>query len=125
MSRVLVAVALGLLALVPVARAHVKRSASRWSFDGLGLPTPAFNGIGRSGTGVLKGRRQGSGHPEGGASAPIIMQWDETFDVGVDTDTPGRRPGLPGAVLVHRQAREADAQDRSAEAASLEARRRA
>ena len=70
MSRVLVAVALGLLALVPAARAHVKRSASRWSFDGLGLPTLAFNGIGRSGTGVLKGRRHGSGHPEGGASAP-------------------------------------------------------
>jgi arylsulfatase A-like enzyme len=62
-----------------------------FKYDGLGAGTLAFNnvsGIGRGGTGVLKvdGRevaRQSMDH-----SMPLIMQWDENFDIGADTGTP-------------------------------------
>jgi arylsulfatase len=62
-----------------------------FKYDGLGIATLAFNnmsGIGRSGTGVLKvdGRevaRQMMEH-----TLPLILQWDENFDVGADTGTP-------------------------------------
>jgi arylsulfatase len=62
-----------------------------FKYDGLGLGTLAFNnmsGIGRGGTGVLKvdGRevaRQTMQH-----TIPLIMQWDENFDIGADTGTP-------------------------------------
>lgn len=60
-------------------------------YDGLGIATLAFNntsGIGRGGTGVLKvdGRevaRQTMDH-----GVPLILQWDENFDIGADTGTP-------------------------------------
>ena len=47
-----------------------------------------MSGIGRGGTGVLKvdGRevaRQTMEH-----TLPLIMQWDENFDIGADTGTP-------------------------------------
>ena len=62
-----------------------------FKYDGLGAGTLAFNntsGIGRGGTGVLKvdGKevaRQNMEH-----SVPLIMQWDENFDIGADTGTP-------------------------------------
>jgi arylsulfatase A-like enzyme len=62
-----------------------------FKYDGLGLGTLAFNnvsGIGRGGTGVLKvdGKevaRQNMEH-----TIPLIMQWDENFDIGADTGTP-------------------------------------
>jgi arylsulfatase len=62
-----------------------------FKYDGLGMGTLAFNnvsGIGRGGTGVLKvdGRevaRQSMEH-----SIPLVMQWDENFDIGADTGTP-------------------------------------
>jgi arylsulfatase A-like enzyme len=62
-----------------------------FKYDGLGFGTLAFNnvsGIGRGGTGVLKvdGRevaRQSMEH-----TMPLIMQWDENFDIGADTGTP-------------------------------------
>ena len=58
---------------------------------GLGAGTLAFNnlsGIGRSGTGVLKvdGKEVATQKME--RTLPIIMQWDETFDIGSDTGTP-------------------------------------
>jgi hypothetical protein len=31
---------------------------------------------------------------------PIILQFDETFDVGANTGIAGRRQGLPGSVQV-------------------------
>jgi arylsulfatase len=60
-------------------------------YDGLGIATLAFNnmsGIGRSGTGVLKvdGRVVVTQKME--RTVPLILQWDETFDVGADTGTP-------------------------------------
>ena len=62
-----------------------------FKYDGLGMGTLAYNnasGIGRGGTGVLKvdGRevaRQTMEH-----TMPLIMQWDENFDIGSDTGTP-------------------------------------
>jgi hypothetical protein len=62
-----------------------------FKYDGLGVGTLAYNnvsGIGRGGTGVLKvdGKevaRQSMEH-----SIPLLMQWDENFDIGADTGTP-------------------------------------
>jgi len=62
-----------------------------FKYDGLGAGTLAFNnvsGIGRGGAGVLKidGKevaRQTMEH-----TIPLIMQWDENFDIGADTGTP-------------------------------------
>jgi arylsulfatase len=55
------------------------------------MGTLAYNnvsGIGRGGTGVLKvdGKevaRQSMEH-----TIPLVMQWDENFDIGADTGTP-------------------------------------
>jgi arylsulfatase len=62
-----------------------------FKYDGLGMGTLAFNnvsGIGRGGIGVLKVdgnevARQSMEH-----TIPLIMQWDENFDIGADTGTP-------------------------------------
>ena len=61
-----------------------------FKYDGLGFGTLAFNsvsGIGRGGTGVLtvdgkEVARQTMEH-----TIPLIMQWDENFDIGADTGT--------------------------------------
>jgi arylsulfatase len=60
-------------------------------YDGMGIATLAYNsmsGIGRSGVGVLKvdGKEVASQTME--RTIPLILQWDETFDVGSDTGTP-------------------------------------
>jgi len=62
-----------------------------FKYDGLGLGTLAFNnirGIGRGGKGVLKvdGKEVASQTME--RTLPLILQWDENFDVGADTGTP-------------------------------------
>ncbi len=62
-----------------------------FKYDGLGPGTLAFNnlsGLGRSGTGVLKvdGKEVASQKME--RTLPIILQWDESFDIGSDTGTP-------------------------------------
>jgi arylsulfatase len=62
-----------------------------FKYDGLGIGTLAYNnviGVGRGGTGVLKldGKevvRQTMQH-----TIPLVMQWDENFDIGADTGTP-------------------------------------
>jgi arylsulfatase len=61
-----------------------------FNYDGLGLGTLAFNnisGIGRGGTGVLKvdGKEVATQQME--RTLPLILQWDENFDVGADTGT--------------------------------------
>jgi arylsulfatase A-like enzyme len=65
--------------------------AFEFKYDGLGFATLAFNnmsGLGRSATGVLKvdGKTVATERME--RTIPLILQWDETFDVGVDTGTP-------------------------------------
>jgi arylsulfatase len=62
-----------------------------FKYDGLGFGTLAFNnmsGLGRSGTGTLKvdGKEVATQKME--RTIPLILQWDETFDVGADTGTP-------------------------------------
>jgi arylsulfatase len=61
-----------------------------FKYDGLGVGTLAFNnmsGLGRSGTGTLKvdGKEvQTITMPH---TLPMILQWDESFDIGSDTLT--------------------------------------
>ena len=47
-----------------------------------------MSGIGQSGTGVLKvdGKEVATQKME--HTLPLILQWDETFDIGSDTGTP-------------------------------------
>lgn len=62
-----------------------------FKYDGLGFATLAFNntsGIGRSGTGVLKVDGNVVATQKLEHTIPIILQFDETFDVGADTGTP-------------------------------------
>jgi arylsulfatase A-like enzyme len=62
-----------------------------FKYDGLGIATLAFNnmsGIGRSGTGVLKVDGQEVARQTMEQTIPLILQWDENFDVGADTGTP-------------------------------------
>ncbi|WP_313951246.1 arylsulfatase, partial [Accumulibacter sp.] len=61
-----------------------------FKYDGLGLGTLAFNnmsGLGRSGTGTLKvdGKEVQTIKME--KTLPMILQWDESFDIGSDTLT--------------------------------------
>jgi arylsulfatase len=60
-------------------------------YDGLGAGTLAFNnlsGIGRGGTGTLKVDNKEVATQKMDRTLPIILQWDESFDVGSDTGTP-------------------------------------
>jgi arylsulfatase len=62
-----------------------------FKYDGLGMGTLAFNnmsGIGRSGTGVLKVDGKEVANQKMERTLPLILQWDENFDVGADTGTP-------------------------------------
>ena len=61
-----------------------------FNYDGLGLGTLAYNnvsGIGRGGTGVLKVDGKEVARQTIEHSIPLIMQWDENFDIGADTGT--------------------------------------
>jgi len=60
-------------------------------YDGLGMGTLAFNnlsGIGRGGTGVLKVDGKEVANQKMERTLPIILQFDENFDIGADTGTP-------------------------------------
>ena len=62
-----------------------------FSYDGLGFATLAFNnmsGIGRGGTGVLKVDGKEVARETMERTIPLILQWDENFDIGADTGTP-------------------------------------
>jgi arylsulfatase A-like enzyme len=62
-----------------------------FTYDGLGFATLAFNnisGIGRSGTGTLKVDGNVVATQKMEHTVPLILQWDETFDIGADTGTP-------------------------------------
>ena len=88
-----------------------------FKYDGLGPGTLAFNnlsGLGRSGTGVLKvdGKEVATQTME--RTLPIILQWDESFDIGSDTGTPVCDKDYQCPVPLHRQAEQADAEDRPA-----------
>ena len=62
-----------------------------FTYDGLGMGTLAYNnvsGIGRGGTGVLKVDGKEVARQAMEYTIPLIMQWDENFDIGADTGTP-------------------------------------
>lgn len=62
-----------------------------FKYDGIGAGTLAFNslsGIGNSGTGVLKVDGKAVATQKMEHTIPLILQWDETFDIGSDTGTP-------------------------------------
>ena len=62
-----------------------------FKYEGLGIATLAFNnvsGIGRAGTGELKVDGKVVSTQKMERTIPLILQWDETFDVGADTGTP-------------------------------------
>ena len=58
--------------------------------DGIGAGTLAFNnlsGIGQSGTGVLKVDGKAVATQKMDHTLPLVLQWDESFDIGSDTGT--------------------------------------
>jgi arylsulfatase len=60
-------------------------------YDGLGAGTLQYgspSGLGRSGTGTLKVDGQIVATKEMDKTVPMLMQWDENFDVGADTGSP-------------------------------------
>jgi len=61
-----------------------------FKYDGLGVGTMAYNnfsGIGRGGTGTLKVDGKVVDTKKMEKTIPIILQWDESFDIGSDTIT--------------------------------------
>jgi arylsulfatase len=65
--------------------------AFEFKYDGLGFATLAFNnrsGLGQGGTGVLKVDGKAVATQTMEHTIPVILQWDESFDVGADTGTP-------------------------------------
>ncbi|HYQ70582.1 MAG TPA: arylsulfatase, partial [Gammaproteobacteria bacterium] len=61
-----------------------------FKYDGSGVGTMAYNnfsGIGRSGTGTLKVDGKVVQTRKMEKTIPIILQWDESFDIGSDTIT--------------------------------------
>ena len=88
-----------------------------FKYDGLGAGTLAFNnlsGIGRGGTGTLKVDGKEVANQKMERTLPIILQWDETFDIGSDTGTPVCDEDYQLSVPAHREAQQADGQDRPA-----------
>lgn len=61
-----------------------------FQYDGLGVGTLAFNnmsGLGRPGTGTLKVDGEVVATRKMAKTVPMILQWDESFDIGSDTLT--------------------------------------
>ncbi|NDW44664.1 arylsulfatase [Ruegeria sp. PrR005] len=61
-----------------------------FKYDGLGSGTLAFNdfsGVGRGGTGILRVDGKDIQSQEMKNTLPMILQWDEAFDIGSDTLT--------------------------------------
>jgi arylsulfatase A-like enzyme len=62
-----------------------------FKYDGQGFGTLAFNnlsGIGKGGVGTLKVDGKVVAEQKMDRTVPLILQWDETFDIGADTGTP-------------------------------------
>jgi hypothetical protein len=70
----------------------------------------SFSGLGRPGTGTLKvdGKVVATRRME--KTLPIILQWDESFDVGSDTLTGVNDADYKTAVPADREAQQADDQ---------------
>ncbi len=65
--------------------------AFEFTYDGLGFGTLAFNdtsGLGKGGTGVLRVDGKAVATQKMARTIPVTLQWDESFDIGIDTGTP-------------------------------------
>ena len=61
-----------------------------FKYEGLGVGTLAYNnmsGLGRPGTGTLSVDGKVVDTKKMEKTVPIILQWDEAFDIGSDTET--------------------------------------
>ena len=90
-----------------------------FKYDGLGAATLQYgspSGLGRSGTGYLKVDGKIVATKKMEKTVPMLMQWDENFDVGADTGSPVADEDYQHTLQVHRQARQADPDHRPAEA---------
>ena len=90
-----------------------------FKYDGLGIGTLAFNsmsGIGRGGTGVLKVDGQDVATPDNGTDDSAHSAVGRKLRRRRRHRHASGRSRLSGSVPLHRQARQADADDRSAEA---------
>ena len=62
-----------------------------FKYDGLGFGTLAFNnisGLGRSGTGTFSVDGKVVATQKLDRTVPLVLPWDETYDIGSDTGTP-------------------------------------
>ena len=62
-----------------------------FKYEGMGFGTLAFNqmtGVGQGGTGVFKVDGKEVASIRMPHTIPLLLQWDETFDIGSDTGTP-------------------------------------
>ena len=62
-----------------------------FKYDGLGAATLQYgspSGLGRSGTGYLKVDGKVVATKKMEKTVPMLMQWNENFDVGADTGSP-------------------------------------
>jgi arylsulfatase len=62
-----------------------------FKYEGMGFGTLAFNqmtGVGQGGTGVFKVDGKEVASIRLPHTIPLLLQWDETFDIGSDTGTP-------------------------------------
>ncbi len=61
-----------------------------FTYEGEGMASLAsgISGIGKGGTGVLKVDGKEVASRRMARTVPLILQWDETFDIGADTGTP-------------------------------------
>jgi hypothetical protein len=62
-----------------------------FKYEGLGFATLAFNsasGLGRGGTGTLSVDGEVVATQTMERTIPLVLPWDETFDIGSDTGTP-------------------------------------
>ena len=84
-----------------------------FKYDGLGVGTLAFNnmsGLGRPGTGTLKVDGKEVATHTMAQTLPMILQWDESFDIGSDTLTGVNDEDYQPPFTAHRQAQQADDQ---------------
>jgi hypothetical protein len=61
-----------------------------FKYDGIGVGTLEYNnfsGLGRPGTGTLKVDGKAVATKQMAKTLPMILQWDESFDIGSDTLT--------------------------------------
>jgi arylsulfatase len=93
-----------------------------FKYDGMGAGTLVFNnfsGVGRPGTGTLKVDGNAVATKQMERTLPMILQWDESFDIGSDTLTgvndEDYKPPFPLTAKLHKLTIKVDRPQLSAE----------